>query len=302
MFGRALAWFRPDFLRIGFKNFEDDAVEEVASLRPENHISAYDIFLYIVIDADAVNCSISQAWNLHFNQDQFSRDVMSLGLGLLESTFLSIRTIIKYGEANTYSLTTGLCWLILFVAFTFLGPVVLSYLLFRHRKWFQPRRNKLALIAYLFKLSTYIILLIEKPLFLTFQPLTSPQTAKSAAFQLIFPPLYLIRTTMFLIIPVKSWSPLTIVGNSMLVYNSWSLCLDELASIPGQGLWYTKLITDVEGFIYTWLPLPAIRAGRFSSLLASGLTDTGACIATKSWLQVSLILRYFCSINAVSWS
>lgn len=239
---------------------------------------------------------VAQIWLQEYNEGQFTRDAFSLGVGALENVFGNTRALAKYAKDEVHYTVSGMRAGSTFIAINSLQQIIIGILLFKRRNWFARRRTTILVIHFLMKIIVYYSIVMRSPVFMVVQPLAIPTSARSAALHLGFVSLVLARMSISFMTPFASWYFVNTTGIIILMYNSWERCAQELAAIPGQGQRYKEIAAGAEMAFYRFLPLPPGRTGIFASLLASGLSERGACLATKNWLQVSELHCQF-SIN-----
>lgn len=236
---------------------------------------------------DCVFLPSLQAWLKEFNDGQQRRDGFAFALGFLENILGNIGAVIKYRNSITHT-STGISLAVLFITATFVQHIYLGMMLLKRRDWLLGRRDHSFVISNILKIAGYYYIVMKTPLNLIMQPLSLPNSKRGAALHLVYLPLLLARTGINFMTPIKAWSIITFAGNIVIVLNTITRCPDELAALPEQGHRYQEIAIGIERVLYGWLALPPIRAGKYASLLASGLSDVGACVTVRSWFQVRI--------------
>ena len=282
MVPRVMAWLVGPFKSCipSIEEFDDPEVEEV---RANLYLIEKTNLSCCVPDA---SCNFSQAWRRQFSADSFHRDIFGISLGFIDSVFVNSKVLLKYRQYELNFTENSMRWAILFWASNILLQLTVAAMLLFWRRTFALHRDNILLGHFLIKITFYYFAIMTKPTFKMIQKVELPTSTTGALFQLIFLPMMMARLSISLITPLRTWKYIGCSGILVMLYHNVQRCAEELA-VQGQGQRYKDILLASEGLFYGRLSLPPTRAGKSASLLASSLSDTGACLATRSWLQLT---------------
>ena len=219
----------------------------------------------------------------------FTRDAVAISLGLLENSFAPLRIFVGYFQGTESFDKTSKLNTFFFFLFGLVQITALAVLLFRRNSIYLAHRDKIMFLHLITRIAAYWVFVFNSDLRWVVQPKKMPESTRGAILHLIRLPYILAQSGLRYLSPLGLWSFTSLIGIVLILRLNPSQCIAEISSNAGQGRRYQMMANGVENFLYGWLPLPCSRTGKGNSFFARSLSEMGACIAVRSWLQVGLI-------------